>query len=67
MKRYIVLVLIVAFILPACERPGGGERAGERVDEIVDNVKEGEAPLKRKGPLEELGESLDETTRSDRR
>ena len=52
----------IAFaLLGACREPGGAEKAGQRVDEIVDNVKEGENPLKKKGPAEKLGENIDES------
>lgn len=57
-----ILLLICFLPLSACsEHKGGGERAGERVDEIIDNVKDGEAPLKKKGAFEKVGESIDET------
>ena len=44
----------------ACQKAGPAERAGERADEIVDNVKEGEAPLKKKKTGEKVGEAIDE-------
>ena len=45
------------------ERQGTMESAGKRTDEIIDNVAEGENPLKKKGPLEQAGEELDEAAR----
>jgi hypothetical protein len=62
MKKTILFVLVVcACALIGCEQKGPAERAGERADEIVDNVKEGDPPLKNKGTMEKLGESIDET------
>jgi hypothetical protein len=43
------------------------ERAGQRIDEIGDNVSEGEQPLKKRGPLEKAGEAIDDTFDGDRR
>ena len=57
-----------AFILlssVACRQEGGAEKAGERVDEMIDNAKEGENPLKKKGAGEKLGESMDKAISSD--
>ena len=50
-----------------CKQQGRSEAAGERVDEIIDNVKEGEAPLKHKGPVERLGESVDKMVDQDQK
>ena len=47
-----------------CEKSGPAEKAGARVDEIVDNVKHGDAPLKEKGKMEKVGESIDDTVKS---
>jgi|LakMenEpi03Aug12_release.lakeMendotaPanAssembly.Ray.scaffolds.fasta_scaffold2328597_1 hypothetical protein len=65
MNRYfgaslLVLVVMVGFV--GCEPKGRAEKAGERVDEVIDNVKEGENPLKKKGAMEKMGESIDEAT-----
>lgn len=49
-----------SFFLSGCQKKGGAEAAGERVDEIIDNVKEGENPLSKKGPAEKAGEALDQ-------
>lgn len=44
-----------------CTRKSGPfERAGERADEMVDNVRDGENPLKHKGPAEKAGEAVDD-------
>lgn len=48
-------------VLCSCQEKGAVEKAGERADEIVDNVKHGEPPLKKKGPIEKIGQSIDET------
>jgi hypothetical protein len=61
MKKFILVVLAACAInLVGCEKAGPVERAGERADEIVDNVREGDPPLKNKGPMEKVGESIDE-------
>lgn len=72
MKKFsrglMICSLVGAVSFAACtKRQGPLERAGERTDEIMDNVSEGENPLKRKGALERAGESIDETLGNDRR
>ncbi len=49
--------------LIGCREKGSAEKVGERVDEVIDNVKHGDAPLKEKGTLEKLGESIDDSVR----
>lgn len=69
MKRvgFVGIALLVAGLTAAgCREQGSGEKAGERVDEIVDNVKEGEPPLKKKGTLEKTGEAIDEAVTGDK-
>lgn len=59
---FLILVLSVLLLGSfGCQEKGTAEKAGERVDEMIDNVKEGENILKEKGPMEKLGESIDET------
>ncbi|MDZ4785715.1 MAG: hypothetical protein SGJ02_06535 [bacterium] len=66
MKKYLASLLIIALIgSVGCVKKGPAEKAGERVDEIIDNVKDGDAPLKKKGPLEKAGESIDDTFKKD--
>jgi len=61
MKKFILVALAACSIsLAGCERAGPVERAGERADEIVDNVRDGDPPLKKKGAMEKVGESIDE-------
>lgn len=72
MKNIRFICIVVSFVcvigFVACtKRQGSTERAGERVDEIVDNIKEGEPPLKRKGTLEKVGEDIDEALSPDNR
>jgi hypothetical protein len=60
----IIIVVIVAtalFILIGCQEKGAVEKTGARIDEIVDNIEDGDPALKRKGPMEKMGESIDET------
>ena len=65
MNKYFRCLAICSLIfLSACESKGSGEKAGERVDEIIDNVKKGDAPLKEKGPMEKMGESIDDSLKT---
>lgn len=61
-NKYIFLVSILLLTcFCGCQQKGPVEKTGARVDEIIDNVSEGEAPLKKKGPMEKAGEAIDET------
>lgn len=60
-KAILVGVLLISF--SACERKGSLEKAGERADEIVDNVKDGDAPLHKKGAAEKAGEAIDDAVK----
>ncbi len=61
-KTLITLVIAGMLFAPAaCRKQGPMEKAGERVDEIADNVKDGESPLKKKGAMEKAGEAIDDT------
>lgn len=55
----ICAMLLIAGVA-ACERKGPAERAGERLDDAVDNVRQGESPLKERGPVEKAGKSVDD-------
>lgn len=58
---FLALTCLLACSSVGCERrPGPYERAGKRVDEIADNVREGENPLKRKRTGELVGEAIDD-------
>lgn len=53
-------ILVAAVMLGACTREDGPlENAGERLDEAVDNVKEGDSPFRKKGAGEKAGEAVD--------
>ena len=58
--KTILFSLICFIFLNACSESGPAEQTGERIDEIADNVKEGEAPLKKKGVMEKTGEAVDD-------
>ena len=62
-SRFRFFALLVVVGLVGCNQSGPVEKAGERVDEIVDNVKHGDSPLKEKGPMEKLGESVDNSVK----
>lgn len=58
-KRLTSLTIIVlALGLGACEQQGPVERAGERVDETMDEAKDALDP---QGPAERAGEKVDDT------
>lgn len=57
----VFLVGAVYFVTRSSEKKGGLEVTGSRVDEIIDNVKDGDPVLHKKGTLEKAGESLDQT------
>lgn len=56
----LILTLVFILVLSGCEREGPAERAGERGDEIIENIKDGDAPLKERGPLEKTGDAIDD-------
>ncbi len=58
----MALALLLLLDFSACRREGPIEKAGERVDEAVDNVTEGQSPLHKKGPAEKMGEQIDNAT-----
>lgn len=51
-------IILLALGLGACEQQGPVERAGEQVDEAVDEAKEALDP---QGPAESAGEKVDDT------
>lgn len=62
MKNILIFVFSVLLLGSiGCQNKGPVEKAGERVDEMIDNAKEGENILKEKGPMEKMGESIDES------
>ena len=63
--RILLVSLFAITFAVGCQKAGPLERAGERTDEVIDNIKEGDAPLKKKGPLEKAGESIDKTINGD--
>lgn len=66
MKIYLVCFMVFALIgLSACQKKGEVQKAGEKLDRAIDNVKQGESPLKEKGAMEKAGESIDNTIKKD--
>ena len=57
----VILLLAVTGVWSCTERKGPLERAGERTDEIIDNVKDGDPILHKKGAAEKTGEAIDDT------
>ena len=65
MKSYLICalaILLISFV--GCQEKGSAQKAGERADEIVDNIKKGDDPLKKKGPMEKVGDSIDDAVKS---
>lgn len=66
MKKYqAYLATIILSGLIGCQQQGPVEKAGERLDEAIDNVQHGDSPFKKKGPMEKLGESVDDAVKQD--
>ena len=62
MKKLLTCMIITVSIgLIGCQQKGPVEQAGERIDEVIDNVAEGSAPLKEKGTMEKMGQSIDDS------
>lgn len=59
-KKLITYFGIISLCLMAgCEQKGSMEKAGERTDEIIDNIKDGDPILHEKGAAEKAGEAID--------
>jgi len=69
LKTALMILLCSAALctLGACQKDGTFEKAGERVDEIKDNIADGENPLHKKGPMEKAGEAVDRAVGADER
>lgn len=66
MKKFqVCLLTFILMGLIGCQQQGAGEKAGERLDEVIDNVQDGDSPFKHKGPMEKLGESVDDAVQQD--
>lgn len=55
----IALTLPLMGALAACDDKGSAEKAGEKVDNAVENMKDAVNP---KGPAEKAGEKIDDAT-----
>ena len=62
-KQLIGAAIIILTVVVGCQQKGPAEKAGERIDEAVDNVQHGDFPLKHKGPMEKAGESVDDAVK----
>ena len=59
-KQLLAMVFISStLMITGCENQGPAEKAGERLDEAVDEMKD-ELEGTRKGPLERAGENIDD-------
>lgn len=60
MKKLLILSLCSISILAvatSCRKKGPAEKAGEKMDEAIENVKDSIDP---KGPIEKVGEKIDD-------
>ncbi len=60
MKKLIILSLCSLSILAvatSCRKKGPAEKAGEKMDEAIENVQDSINP---KGPVEKVGEKIDD-------
>jgi len=61
MKIYtLISVCLIGLAMVACKEKGPLERAGERTDEIINNVEKGKPVLHKAGPVEKTGEAIDD-------
>ena len=44
-----------------CQQKVPVKRAGEHLEKFIDNMKKGASPLKEKGRIEKIGESIDKS------
>lgn len=64
MRKYILFTVVLVLIaLIGCREKGAVEKAGERVDEVIDNVQNGDATLREKGVMEKAGKSIDDSVK----
>ncbi|MBX7138111.1 MAG: hypothetical protein K1X83_09015 [Oligoflexia bacterium] len=69
-KLFIFLLILTAFAtLNSCSERHEGplEKAGEAIDNTLDNVKDGDSVFHKKGTFEKAGEGVDDATESNRR
>ena len=69
MRILVTFILFITLVSVGCteRQKGPFERAGERADEIGDNVREGDPLLKKKGAAERTGEAIDDTFNTNRK
>ena len=58
-KRIILSATILTLAILGCDSKGPAQKAGEHMDEVVDNVREGKPPLKERTTLEKLDAKID--------
>lgn len=59
--KSLALLLILSGTSACTRHEGPVERAGKKIDDAVDNAKDGENPLHKKGAAEKMGEAVDNT------
>lgn len=59
-NKLIFLLLLSSIVgFSSCKQKGSMEKAGEKVDDAIDNIKDGESPFKERGAAEKAGEAID--------
>lgn len=59
-----LFITAALFVFVGCQEKGPGEKAGEKLDTAVENIKDGENPLKETGVGEKAGEAVDKAVSS---
>lgn len=60
LKGLWLTVLLACGVLAGCEQKGPAEKAGERVDEAVEQTKDAIDDAGQQGTMERMGENLDQ-------
>jgi hypothetical protein len=58
--RIVILSLLCIAAIGCARREGPAERAGARIDEMMDNLEEGRPLLEKEGAAERAGRKVDE-------
>jgi hypothetical protein len=68
--KVIGMALVISgllVLLPGCEKKGSAEKAGEKIDNVVENfgkkIEEAGDSLSNDGPAENIGEKLDDAAK----
>ena len=59
-KPFIVLSILAGLALAGCGEKGPAEKAGEKIDQAVEQTKDAIQDAGQQGPAEKAGEAIDE-------